>query len=488
MVSRFKTFPFAERNKILKSLPFELEEEIPFDPSTAIFDAQIVRYVGPTAEVMACAAPMTEVVRLNNLMQDCMMEPQSITAEGIAFANLFTNWQDAPPIVPEQPPQLEDQPPEVRNLKIYINIGSTRTLLVAMNDGQLVGVRSILWGAQVLVEALQKKYEITAIEAQRELEGKSFILPYREGASIDQITFSETIAIPCRELARELRLTLLELSAEFNGHVTDVFLTGGGSQIVNLNAFLTTQLDAPVNIIDAFDPFKYLIRFDIDAEFISTFNIAFGLALEGIKKPRNPSVTFLRGALAKQNKFFKNLWDRWGNLVQVGAAALVILFVYANLREGFSLNLADRTQEALKVQAKAIAKLSSTKSTDANIKKFIREEKKKALDMKMLGSLSSMTSAIEIMKKISDAMPPKNAISLDVKKFNVQDETVQIEGLAKDEKEVGLIQTALNSLTTDGKIKIEASTLTAAPGKVPFSISFSMSRGIQKPTKAESEK
>jgi hypothetical protein len=65
---------------------------------------------------------------------------------------------------------------------------------------------------------------------------------------------------------------------------------------------------------------------------------------------------------------------------------------------------------------------------------------------------------------------------------------VQIEGLAKDEKEVGLIQTALNSLTTDGKIKIEASTLTAAPGKVPFSISFSMSRGIQKPTKAESEK
>ena len=38
---RHKIFPFNDRLKINKSLPFELEEDLPFSAETAIFDAKI---------------------------------------------------------------------------------------------------------------------------------------------------------------------------------------------------------------------------------------------------------------------------------------------------------------------------------------------------------------------------------------------------------------------------------------------------------------
>lgn len=40
--TRLRFFPFSERSKILKSLPFELEEDIPFDANETLFDARIV--------------------------------------------------------------------------------------------------------------------------------------------------------------------------------------------------------------------------------------------------------------------------------------------------------------------------------------------------------------------------------------------------------------------------------------------------------------
>src|SRR5438270_165472 len=58
---RLKQFPFRERHKILRAVPFEVEDEIPFSQIDAIFEAKVVRYEGKAADVLAMACPKDRV-------------------------------------------------------------------------------------------------------------------------------------------------------------------------------------------------------------------------------------------------------------------------------------------------------------------------------------------------------------------------------------------------------------------------------------------
>jgi general secretion pathway protein L len=473
-------FPFNDRLKISKSLAFELEEEIPFSGENSVFDAKIVRTIGNAAEVLACAAPKHHIRALLQLCADANIAPAIISTEGTAFANIFEKWNDFPPAHPALETNLleSDLRPE-RTLHLTLNMGHTRTMVCAFEGNSLIGVRTILWGAKNIADAVAKKYEIPYHDALKEVQNKAFILTNKQGATFDQITFSETIAKSVRELVRDMQLSILEFKSEFNAIITQIGLTGGASSIKNLGPFLTQQLELPVNKIYPLDLIPNVL-FERTPKTDTTFGMALGIAIEGLKKPRNPAVNFLKGEFAKQNNYARNLWERWGPSLKVAAATLVIFFIYSMLRDTFSLELADRAEEALKIQAKNVAKLPEKKATEANIKKYIRENKKRAADLRTLANVASMNSAMEILKKINDATPSKNVVTLDIKSIHVNDSDVSLEGYVNNTKELSVLQQALGNLSLDGKVATRPTQLKPAVGKTVFSFNFKVDRGITK--------
>lgn len=478
---RNKLFPFSDRLKIYKSLPFELEEEIPLSGDNSVFDAKIVRTLGRSAEVLACAAPKHHIRTLLQLCSDAGISPALISTEGTAFANIYEKWNEPPPAHPamDNALMMEGESRPERTIHLTLSMGHTRTLVCAFEGNSLIGVRTILWGAKNIAEAISKKYEIPYLDALKEIQTKSFILTNKQGATFDQITFSETIAKSVRELVRDLQLSILEFKSEFNALITQVGLTGGASNIKNLGPFLTQQLELPVNKIYPLDMIPNVL-FEKNSKTDTTFGLALGIAIEGLKKPRNPAINFLKGEFAKQNNYLKNLWGQWGPTVQMGVAAFAVFFVYSMMRETFSMELADRAEEALKNQAKNVAKLPGKKATEANIKKYIRENKKRAADLKTLGNVATMNSAMEILKKINDATPPKNAVTLDVHILRVQDNNVSLEGYVKSQKEITSLQQSLTSVALDGKVGTRGSQLKPLAGKTAFSFSFKVDRGLTK--------
>ena len=354
---RNKFFPFNDRLKISKSLPFELEEDIPFSSDNAIFDAKIIRTMGVGAEVLACAAPKTHIQQCLQRAQDSNMDPAIISLEGPAFANVFEKWNEAPPAQVAQAPSFEDEDAKpVRHLRLVLNMGHTRTLVCAFEGSSLVAVRSILWGGKNIAEAITQKYEIPYLEAMKELQTKAFILTNKQGATFDQVTFSDTIAKSVRELSRDVQLSILELKSEFNANIDSISLTGGASQVQNMGPFLTQVLEVPVNRISVLEQIPN-VNFERTPAVGAKLGVALGLAIEGLKKPRNPPLNFLRGDFAKENHQMKAFWAKWGGTIKVATAALLVLFIYTNLRESFSVSLADRTQEVLQDQAKCVANL-----------------------------------------------------------------------------------------------------------------------------------
>lgn len=480
---RNKFFPFNDRNKIAKSLAFELEEDLPFSSDNAIFDAKVIRTVGSGAEVLACAAPKVHVANAIQRAGDAGIDPFIISAEGTALANVFERWNEAPPAITPPAISLDDEENKpVRHINLVLNMGHTRTLVSAFEGNTLIAVRSILWGGKNIIEAISKKYEIPFLEAVKELETKAFILTNKQGATFDQVTFSDTISKSVREMSRDLQLSILELKSEFNAHIDSIGLTGGVSQIQNVGPFLTQALEVPVNRISTFDLVPN-VQFERNAANGAKAGVALGLAFEGFKKPRNPAINFLRGEFAKENQQFKLFWEKWNHTIKVATAALVVLFVYTSLRESFSVSLADRTQEVLKSQAKSVAGLKGRNASETGIRKYIRENKKRASDLKTLASVANMNSALDIVKKINDATPAKNAVTLDIHQLNVQDAQVSMQGYVNSAQELSVLQQALANITSDGQVKASRSSLSALPGKTAFSFSFNVDRGIQKVTR-----
>jgi len=94
--ARILTFPFLERRKILQSLPFELEDTIPFSQSDAIFDFRIINQKANSTKVLAVAVPKKYIQDLLLLCDDAKLSPSFISLEGIALANHVEAYMSGP--------------------------------------------------------------------------------------------------------------------------------------------------------------------------------------------------------------------------------------------------------------------------------------------------------------------------------------------------------------------------------------------------------
>lgn len=483
VTSRFKTFPFSDRNKIQKSLSFEMEEDIPFDTDACVFESKVIRTQGPSADIIANAIPKQYVEKIISLAADFGIEIHCVTIEGLAFANLVEDWTHAPPDIKGDYDLNETEKPK-RNLQVILNIGHRKTLFTVFEDNRLIFTRSLFWGADQLIQEIIKRFQVPALDAVRTLHTKGHLLLSKQGASFEQTQLSDLLSKSLRELVRDVQMTILELQSEFNAEIQEVHLTGGLSLLQNLGAFLTQHLEIkcnPISLLQSYSASLAAIglsdRFDsIDAR----FNVALGMAIESYKKPRNPPANLLKGDFAKQNDRLKVLWQQWGTVAQVVAASFLVLFIWSSFRESFSTSLSEKGDEALKAQAKTVAHLPKKQANEAGVKKYIRDNKKKAAELKLISQVAQMNSALEILKKVSETAPGKEQVKIDLVTFQVKDDLVQMIGYANTPKEVNLLTQNLKAMTMTGDVTSQPANLSAVPNRVAFNLTFKADRGLIK--------
>lgn len=477
VILRHKLFPFKDRLKISKSLPFELEEDIPMSSDNAIFDAKIILTRGETAEVLAAAVTKSSIAQLLSKIEDAGIQPSILSAEGMALSNVFENWNDAPP---QYPPlvTLGEEIIEARRLKIILQIGFSKTMVMAFEKDRLIALRTILWGGKQITEAISRKYELPFMEAKKELELKGFILPSKNNASYDAKIFSDTISKTVRELVRDLQLSFLEIKTEFQAEVTDVYMTGGMSTLRGLGAFLTLNLDLPVNVVTIYNRFPQII-FNVAEYPDQRFGTALGLALEGIKKPRNPALQFLRNEFAQSNNRLAQLTQFWGRTLVVSSAFLLMLIVYGYLRDSLSLEADALAEENLRTQAVQVAKIPARSATEGGIQRYIRDTRKRVSEVRALSGVIQMNSAMDVLKRVTESAPGKDRITLDLHTFRVRDNNVEMQGYVNSENEINILQNELRRIASDGKISTSPAQIPARAGKTSFSVLFKADRNLQ---------
>jgi len=470
---RRRVFPFKERHKILKSLPFELEDDIPFSQTDSIFDAKVTRYVGGQSNIIAIACHKESISKYVQLSSDCLLDLDILSVKSLALSNLFENWSDAPPTIEEKDfDEVISKP-----VDILLNIGHKTTHLIVMKEGQLLEVRAFDWGGHSIATALAKKSSTHFTEAVRELEHKSFVLLNNEDASADQASFSDVIKEEIDSFSHLLNLTLLEIRSTYKVNFVKGLVTGGVSQLKNLAPYLTQKTEIPFK---RFNVFKWNPPHDVqvDEKIGYSASVAIGLAIEGLKKPKNPALNLLRLEFAQQSQSLQLFLTKWSYTLKLLVAAFIFFNAYTMVRESYAEDMFYKADEGLRHLAKQI--LPATKrrhhTSISKIKAYIKEQKRYERNKVTMEKLQNINSALDLLNKLSKKLPGKKAITLNLKSFSVQNSSVQIAGEVARSADIAKIKTALKPIGLGGKVEVAATNLKAQNGWTAFAFKFDVNR------------
>lgn len=474
---RRKEFPFRERHKILKSLPFELEDDIPFSFENSIFDAKITHLVGPVSHLLACACPKEHVLQIIKKMGDGGIMPEIVSIDSLAQANLFEEWREAPFEYPAATTPI----PGISSADLILNIGHRTTTLLAIRDGYLLDTRMIDWGGRDLAEAISARYSMHYLEALKELRKKAFILTNNEGATRDQVALSDVVKASVDQFAQKLLLAIMDLKSLYNVEFKQIVLTGGVSQLRNLGPYITTKIEVATNRLAKLDTLQHL-DFAGSPNNELAMTTAIGLALEGIKRPKNPPLNLLKGEFEKQSQTLRLFWDKWGHAVQMMGLAFVSMLIWGMMRESFSLTNSEEANDQLRTQAKNIMGLKGAKVSPRNIRTYIREQEQKLKLKELVDNLQSMNSALDILNKISGAVPDKPPgpdgvrRGINITSFSVNGSTVTLDGEASSLTDLTNLQNALKNIALGGQVQSANPPNAKTPSYKSFSHSFKVER------------
>ncbi len=409
-------FPFKEKFKILKTLPFELEEKSPFPPETALFDARISQITDKGGCRALCFAALKESADgFLQLLKAAGLSPHLLTAEGSALANLI-----------EGGAKCAFFPAGRRGSKapaLYLYLGLYESAALFFRGGALESVFAIDWGASAIISKMRERYHLGFEEALKEFFDKSFILTEQKGWTKEQAVFSRLIKSELAVLIPKIRLLELSLKTRSEGEIQEAAVFGPGSAVKNLSAFLSEELslnfsrlrDLPkLPGLDLSDPKSHL------------FLIPFGLAVEGLKKAPYSGLNLIHSLKKPEaiSLFPKSVRPA---LMALGAA-LFVWTAYSFLRDRESRWLADQIHSVFVSYGKKIALMRESQVDIDSVRDFLRDQKALAKNESLIKERISGPGPMDWLQTLTKGMDPKPEWDMRIAYLKLKDQKVSLAG------------------------------------------------------------
>jgi Tfp pilus assembly PilM family ATPase len=407
-------------------LPVELEdmvytfEQIPALPATGPMpaEAQHGRVAAPTEgmRVLTYAMRKDRAEHIIALGQQAGFQPRGLLACGGAAAKLVAH-------VPSLMKARTDGAVAV------IDIGHERTDVVVVYQNKAVFSRSIPRAGKQVTEAIARNWKLPFDRAEQAKHADGFVASNQEPPQSDAWAKISNVLI--QELApfsRDLRQTIAACRAATGFSPLAAVLVGGGSRLRGIGSYMSEQLGLPAwrltrdDVVALAGP-----RMDPNAAVnlpIDTAAMTVGMAYDAAGG--RPQFDLQSGALAAK----MDLSFLRAKAVQLGVAALAMaafaaFSAYADLyrlrksEKALATRLANESTEVFGSPRTANEVLSSSGASGGA----------------QASPLPKM-SAWDVMIEVSAHVPPKDKITLDIDKLDIDENKVDITGIAKTPKEI----------------------------------------------------
>jgi Tfp pilus assembly PilM family ATPase len=256
--------PFEDKEKVKQALPFEVENQVPFDLDDMLLASRTRVAASGGSSVLCGMAPQDSVSSMLDALTERGVDPKSL----IIDADLLGQYA-------------------IAGVQVVLDLGHTRTLVALCVDGRVVDVRSILVGGRDLTMAMATGFDLSFEEAERlkhsvgldnsdevataevewndiELtEPQADIPGWSDETTAGQITETDmpvpramvisTIQKTLMPLLTKLRATLIAMEDRHELDIDEVLLAGGGARLRGLPALFNGALGVGVRSVHVED-------------------------------------------------------------------------------------------------------------------------------------------------------------------------------------------------------------------------------------------
>lgn len=386
-------FPFKDRRKIAAAVPFEVEQQVPFDLAEFVVDWDLAAETATRSEVTATLVQRSEVALLVETLGEAGISPRVIEAEGLVLSNLAGLL-------------------ELPGLRILADLGHRKTSFCLCRDGRVIATRTVPLAGRALTLAFAQERGLGEVEAER--------AKIEEGV-IGNRRAAQAVAVLDR-LAREFARTLGSFEPLFAAgeRVERVHLLGGSARLPGLDTYLAERTSLAIERLP-------LPRGAVGTAFVAAgdtllFAPAMALALRGTSKAQT-RINLRQGELAERLDLKGMVRDLRPTALLAGgvvAAALVAcgVDIWSHSRSAGALEDASR-----KLVAEALGGGDPGADSLAAMQSALRSVQRRA---DTLGVYQGNLSALDLLTEISSHVPK----DLDVvfEEISIERGTVQIQG------------------------------------------------------------
>jgi general secretion pathway protein L len=301
-----------------------------------------------------------------------------------------------------------------------------------VHHGKAIFSRSIARAGKHVTEAISRHWRLPFSEAERAKHSDGFVASQTEPATseawarIHQVTVSELTPF-----ARDVRQTIAACRSRVGVMPVAALLVGGGARLRGIGSFISEQLGMPTWRLTSDDVIALAgPRLGADAQNLPIDSAALTVGMAYDAAGGRPQFDLRSGSLAVK----VDLSFLRAKAVPLGAAVLAIAAfaagsAYADLyrlrkaEKTLKTRLATETQEIFKASKTAEEVLSSNGPGGPS------------------GALSPLPklSAYDLLIEINSHIPPKDKITLDIDKLDIDDQKVEMSGTAKTPEEIDLL-------------------------------------------------
>ena len=241
------SLPQMTEEELAESIKWEAEQYIPFDINDVNTDFQILNtFIDPEGKpqmnVLLAVVKKDKLAEYTSLVVEAGLRPVIVDIDSFALENMYgINYEG-----------------KEGETVALINIGASLTNINILQKGMVAFTRDVSIGGNKYTESIQKDMGLSYEDAERAKKGESI-----EG--VDSFTLDSVIENVSVEIVNEITRSFGYFkTASGNEKIDKIMLSGGSSKIRNLDNFLQSHLDIPVEVINPFRKIEIPPEFDSD--------------------------------------------------------------------------------------------------------------------------------------------------------------------------------------------------------------------------------
>lgn len=454
VATRFIDLPFGSAKKIEQMMAFELEEYLPFIMEDVVLNYHVVESSKELSKILTLYARKTDVAKTLAFLNAAGVEPRRLCAQGVELVNLVN---------------MGLTPPDASYA--LLDVGHRTTTVTICQGKRLAYTRTIALGGQHMTHAIAKLIDASEDEAERLKLEMGQAPTGTDLPSADSIPNKVTRAMGeiLEDLVLNLRQTFFAYREQSGQMIEGLYLCGGTTRLAGIDEFLSQRLQQNVTFIDCHQfYFSQVDRADVPPQPVAA---SLALALRGVAATGLPAVDFRQGEF----QYRADTQHLEGTVKRIAIGALVVLLMgctYFGLRWyqlGKQVTLREGEVRKLVEQVLPKAELRKVSDSEGALRVLQRMRKDAERRITVLEELRG-PSALDALRRFSTGVSPRDAVKLNVEKFDYQLDVVKVTAEAPSSADVDTIRRSIETNLTEHKE--EGRTVPPKDGGDPMLVEF----------------